>query len=156
MYNFKYRTTAFDLWQLSMYGIYGSTLGVVNVIFTFAMIALTIKFWVVASLVIKILLILAMSLFVLIQPLVVYKRAKKQVANITSDTEISVDDRGVHVKVENQTSDLKWHSIKGITKKPNMVIILSTNKHGFILSNKVLGQQKKAFYDYVQLKLDNN
>ena len=31
-YKFTYQITAFDLWQLSMYGIYGSMVGVCNII----------------------------------------------------------------------------------------------------------------------------
>lgn len=152
-YNFKYKTTALDLWQLSMYGIYGSMLGLCNIIFTVAMILLTVKFWVNENNFIKILLIIAICLFTIIQPLAIYYRARKRVLQNSNDMEISFDDQGIHVKIENQTSDVKWNHVKGVIKRPSMIVVLSTNKHGFILTNKVLEKNKKAFYEDVISKI---
>lgn len=148
-YKFTYRTTAFDLWQLSMYNTYASMVGVCNIIFTVAMLLLSAKFWGDVNNFVKILLILAVCLFTVIQPAAVYMRAKRQIAAIPNGMEIAFDDNGVHVKTENKTSDIKWNRIKGVSKKPNMIIVFSTDKHGFILTNKVLGKEKEVFYDYV-------
>ncbi|WP_330583683.1 YcxB family protein [Geosporobacter ferrireducens] len=150
---FAYRTTAFDLWQLSMYGIYGSMVGVCNIIFTVAMLLLSSKFWGDVNSLMKILFIIAICLFTVIQPAIVYMRAKIQVATIPQDMEIGFDDNGIHVKAGNQNSDLKWNTIKGVSKKPTMIVIFSTTKHGFVLTNKVLGKQKEAFYDYIVSKI---
>jgi hypothetical protein len=152
-YNFKYQTKAIDLWQLSMYGIYGSILGVCNIIFTVAMILMTFKFWTGSNMTVKTLLILAICIFTIIQPLVIFLRAKKQAEKVAEHVEIGFDDKGVHVKIKNKTSDLKWNSIKGITKKPSLLVVLSTSKHGFVLTNKVLGKQKEDFYNYVMSKI---
>lgn len=153
-YKFNYKTTAFDLWKLSMYSTYGSMVGVCNIIFTFAMLLVSIKVWVDVNSPIKILLIIAICLFTVIQPSVVYMRAKRQVRAVSHETEIGFDDSGIHVKTENQSSNLKWNTIKGVSKKPSMIVIFSTTKHGFVLSNKVLGKQKKALYDYVVSKIE--
>ncbi len=152
-YKFTYQTTAFDIWQLSMYSTYGSMVGVCNIIFTVAMLLLSIKFWVDVNSFIKIFLIILICLFTVIQPAVVYMRAKIQVRAIADDMEIGFDDNGIHVKTENESSDLKWNTIKGVSKKPSMIVIFSTTKHGFVLTNKVLGKQKKVFYNYVVSKI---
>jgi hypothetical protein len=152
-YKFNYKTTAFDLWQLSMYSTYSSIVGLCNIIFTVAMILLSIKFWGDVNSFIKMFLIIAICLFTVIQPAVVYRRAKRQVGTSPHDVEIGFDDRGIHVKTENKRSDLKWNTIKAVSKKPTMIVIFSTNKHGFVLTNKVLEKQKKAFYDYVVSKI---
>ncbi|NCC78298.1 MAG: YcxB family protein, partial [Clostridia bacterium] len=73
---FNYETKASDLWQLSMYGIYKSMVGLVNVIFTAAMVLLTAKYWSEVNWYLKGLLILGLSLFTVIQPLLIYRRAK--------------------------------------------------------------------------------
>ena len=44
-YKYTYRNTAGELWQLSMYYTYGSVVGMCNLIFTAAVIALTINKW---------------------------------------------------------------------------------------------------------------
>lgn len=152
-YQFTYRTKAFDLWQLAMYATYSSIVGVINIIFTVAMFLLCVKFWENANGYIRTLLILGVSLFTFIQPVVVYIRAKRQLASVQEDMEIGFDDLGVHVKTESQNSNLKWKTIKGISKKPNMIIVYTTTTHGFILKNKMLGTQKEAFYDYVVSKI---
>jgi hypothetical protein len=152
-YTFNYQTTAFDLWQLSMYSIYGSIVGVCNVIFTVAVFLLTLKFWLEVNLFIKALLIISICLFTLIQPLAIYKRAKRQVAALPSNLEIEFNDRGVCVKSENKTSHLKWSEIKKILKKPNMIVVISNSKNGFILTNRVLGKQKNSFYHDVVSKI---
>lgn len=152
-YKFNYQTSAFELWQLSMYGIYSSVLGVCNITFTVAMLLLAAKFWIDINNLIKILLIIAISLFTIIQPVAVYIRAKRQLSTVPQDMEIGFDDSGINVKTLNQNSDLKWSSVKGVTKKPSMIIIFTTNKHGFILSNKMLGKEKENFYDFVVSKI---
>ena len=148
-YKFNYQTSAFDLWQLSMFGIYGSIIGVCNIIFTVAILLLATKFWEDVSSFIKILLIISISLFTVIQPIAVYIRAKRQIATVPQDMEIGFDDNGIHIKTSNQNSDLKWSTIKGVIKKPSMIIIFTTMKHGFIITNKMLGKQKETFYDYI-------
>lgn len=154
-YKFTYQTTAFDFWQLSMYYTYGSIVGVCNMIFTVSIFLLTIKFWENLNIFLRVVLILACCLFVVIQPLAIYKKAKKQVAVIPKDMEIIFDDYGIHVKSGNRSSDLKWNKIKRISKKPTMIVIFSTTTHGFILTNRILGEQKEAFYKDVVSKIEN-
>lgn len=151
-YTFKYKNNPFDFWQLSIYFTYGSIVGVCNTIFTVAMVLLTFKIWDNSSAIIHLLLILACGLFPVIQPIGIYFRAKRQAAH-SKEIEISFDDAGIHVKSENENSNLKWTSIKKISKKPNMIVIFSTTTHGFILTNRVLGQQNKEFYNYVISKV---
>jgi len=99
-YKFTYQTTAFDLWQLSMYSTYGSMVGGCNIIFTVAMLLVTTKFWGDVNIFMKILLLIVICLFTVIQPAVVYMRAKKQVRAVPHDMEIGFDDNGIHVKTE--------------------------------------------------------
>ena len=152
-YKFNFKTTAFDIWQLSMYGIYGSIVGVCNVIFTVMMLLLANKYWTNVNNLTKIMLIVGIALFTVIQPVVVYMRCKRQVAKMPYDIEIEFDDDEIHIKTEKQSSDLIWSEVKGVLKKPSMIVIYSTNKHGFILNNKVLGKQKDVFYDFVLSKI---
>jgi hypothetical protein len=152
-FTFKYRTRAFDLWQLSMYGIYASMLGLVNIIFTIAMILLSIQFWTDVTVFIKLAMVISMCLFTVIQPLAVLFKAKKQASLTPYEFEITFEDKGIHIKTEKASSDLKWSAIGGILKKSSLIVVLSSEQHGFILNNKVLGDQKTAFYDYVRSKI---
>lgn len=124
-------------------------IGVCNIIFTVSIFLLMVRLWKDVNGVVKILMILASCLFIVIQPAMIYRRAKRQEAMIPKNMEIAFDHEGIHVKAGNKSSDLKWKNIKGISKKPTMIVIFSTMHHGFVLSNKVLGKEKDPFYDYL-------
>ncbi len=135
-YQYTYRTTASELWQLSMYYIYGSMVGLCNLIFTGAIIALIVAYWQTALIWQRALLIAALSVFTVLQPLVIYRRARRQAARITEDTTLSADASGIHIRVGR------------IAKKPTMIILYTDAAHGYVLSNRVLGGEREAFYNY--------
>lgn len=152
-YHFNYKNKPLDFWQLSMYFTYGSIVGVCNAIFTVAMILLTIKMWVDATSFVRMLLLFAIILFPIIQPIGIYTRAQRQAAT-ASDIDITFDDTGVHVQSGETNSDIEWKNIKRVSKKPNMIVVFSTTTHGFILTNKVIGKNNKEFYNYISSKME--
>lgn len=153
-YKYTYRTTARDLWQLSMYYIYGSLAGLCNIIFTVAAFASGFSRWDQAQGIVRCLIVLGCCLFTVIQPLMIYAKAKKQAAGITQDTQVSIDDNGLYIRVGDDTSQLPWKSVKRISRKPAMIIIFSDTTHGFIFTNRVLGNEKEEFYRYASSKVE--
>ena len=153
-YKYTYRTTARELWQLSMYYTYGSMVGVCNIIFTVAAFALGFSRWAQAQGIVRCLIVLGCCLFTVIQPLMIYAKAKKQAAGITQDTQVSIDDSGLYIRVGDDTSQLPWKSVKRISRKPAMIIIFSDTTHGFIFTNRVLGDEKEEFYRYASSKVE--
>ena len=153
-YKYTYRTTARDLWQLSMYYIYGSLAGLCNIIFTVAAFALGFSRWDQAQGIVRCLIVLGCCLFTVIQPLMIYAKAKKQAAGITQDTQVSIDDNGLYIRVGDDTSQLPWKSVKRISRKPAMIIIFSDTTHGFIFTNRVLGNEKEEFSRYASSKVE--
>ncbi|HZK26661.1 MAG TPA: YcxB family protein [Thermoclostridium sp.] len=153
-YKFSIKTTASEFWQLSMYGIYGSILGTTNIIFTVAMILLSIRFFSGAHIVLKYLMVIAIILFPIIQPLVVYLRAKKQAKGLPKEeVHLTVDDQGIHIISGFKKEDIQWSDVRGLTKKPTLLVIYTSSQHGYVLSNKVLGEQKDDFYKYICSKM---
>ncbi|MEG2350220.1 MAG: YcxB family protein [Hungatella sp.] len=152
-YQYTYRTTAWELWQLSMYYTYGSMVGMCNIIFTAAVFALLVAKWDSSSGFFKLFLILGCCLFPLIQPLMIYRKAQKQAAEIQQDTQIGFDESGVHIQLGEKNSDIPWSSIRRISKKPTMMVVFSDSVHGFVLTNRVLGKERKACYDYISKRI---
>lgn len=153
-YKFSYKTTVNDLWQLTMYYTYGSLVGVCNIIFTVAVILLTVSKWNESGDFFRVLLILGCCLFTVFQPLAFLKRARAQTAKITDTTEMEFNDTGIHIKVGQQHLTVRWKSVKRIAEKPTMVIIFADAKHGYVLSNRVLGKERKEFIRYLRSKVD--
>lgn len=152
-YKYIYKNTVFELWQLSIYHIYGSMVGICNVVFTAAMAALIKTKWEAVSDFIRFLLLFGCILFPVIQPVIIYFNAKKQAFAIAQNTELCFDDNGVHIKAGTQNSDILWDKIKRVSKKPTMIIVFSDTTHGFVLTNRVLGNQRAAFYEYIRSKI---
>ena len=155
MYKFTYRTSAVDFWQLSMYYIYGSIVGVCNVMFTVAMFVLIVTLWSTASPILQTLMAFGCCVFTVIQPLILWNRAKRMAKGMLYDTEMSFNDRGIHINTNDQNADIVWRNVKKIAKKPTMIIIYSDRIHGYVLTNRVLGKKKKEFYEYVISKINN-
>lgn len=151
-YKYTYRNTAGELWQLSMYYTYGSVVGMCNLIFTAAVIALTINKWNTVSGVWRFLLLLVCCLFTVIQPLAIWRKAEKQAAGISRDTEMELGDAGIRIRVGDENSMIPWTAVKKISKKPTMIILFSDTTHGYVLTNRVLGKDREAFYNYVTSK----
>lgn len=148
-FQYTYKTTAAELWQLSMYYMYGSMVGACNIIFTVAVMILTYVKWGSVGTGYRIALIAACCLFPVFQPLLVYRKARKQAAAIKQETWIGFDDKGLNIKVGEETSQIKWEKIKRISKKPTMLVIFSDTTHGFVLTNRVLGKEREDLYRFV-------
>ena len=153
-YKYTYRNTAGELWQLSMYYTYGSMVGVCNIIFTVAVMALAVSRWNDAGIMMRCMMVLGCLLFTVIQPVMVYGRAVRRANAVTRDTKVCFDDSGIHVTYGDESSYMKWETIKRVSKKPTMIIVFSDTTHGFVLTNRVLGSGREAFYEYVASKVN--
>ncbi len=152
-FQYTYRTTAKDIWQLSMYHIYGSMAGAGNLLITVGAAALILTRWQMAPGWQRFLLVVCLILFPVIQPLAVYWRARKQAAGTAREITLRADGQGLHISAEKERSDIPWSAVRRIAKKPTLLVIYSDTTHGFILSNRVLGEEKEPFFEYVYTRI---
>ena len=152
-YRFKCDVKAADLWKMAMARTYRSLIGLVNVIFTVAMILLTIRFWPTASDLFRVLMILGCILFPVIQPLAIYGNSVKQLEDLPKDMELLFNEGGVRVFVGDESELLRWNRIKNAIRRNNMIVVMSDDSHGYMLTNRVLGDQKEEFYQYICKKI---
>ncbi len=152
-YSFKYKVQVSDLWQVRMYYAYASYLAVVNIVAIFSSLALLIAFWKNGEPWVRLLLLIFLSLFTVIQPLVIYFDCKKQIKKSGQD-EISLtfNNNGLHIRSQGKTEHHPWKDIVNFTVRPTLVIIYTDASHGYILSNRVLGEERKSFIEYVRGK----
>ncbi|SFU84053.1 YcxB family protein [Butyrivibrio sp. M55] len=144
-----------DLWFIAMIRTYRSLAGVVNVVFTVAMIMLSIRFWGTSGPFIRALLMFGCMLFPIIQPFLVYLRSIKQLETLPGRVELLFDDNGVHVSSDGKQEDIKWNKIVNAIKQSNMIIVMSDKSHGYMLTNRILGDEKDEFYDFLCKKIRN-
>lgn len=132
-----------------MYNMYRSMIGTCNIVFSVAMVLLTIRFWNETNIFLRLLMIFACCIFTIIQPIAVYFKSKKQEESLPKNMTIKFDDSGVHVRSDKAKSDIQWKNIKSVVRKLNMIIVFSTTTHGFILTNNMIGLEVDSFYDFL-------
>lgn len=154
-YHYKSDMKAIDFFWLSMHRVYRSMAGVCNIIFTVALILLTVKFWNGAADLWQIGMLFGCILFPVIQPVEIYLRAKKQVAMLPEDMELLVNEEGLHVTADHKKSFLHWDKINNVVREPNMIIIFSDARHGYMLTDRVLGETKDALFAFVKAKIEH-
>ena len=148
-YKYMCDVKASDLWKMAMVRTYKAAIGVVNIVFTVAMILLTFRFWKTAPDILRILMIFGCIVFPVIQPLATYGMCVKQLENMPRDMELKFDDVGVHVSTGGQSELIRWNKVTNAIKRSNMIVVMSDDSHGYMLTNRVLGDQKQEFYEFL-------
>lgn len=143
-----------DLWKIAMTKIYKSYTGIINTVFTVAMILLTLKFFNTSGGFIKAVLIFAIILFPILQPLAIYSRSVKQLEDLPGEMIMRFDDKGVCVECKGQREILPWTRIVNAYKQKGMVVVMSDDRHGYMLTDRVLGAKKDEFFEYLRTKIN--
>lgn len=152
-YKYMCDVKASDLWKMAMVRTYKAAIGVVNIVFTVAMILLVFRFWKTAPDILRILMIFGCLVFPVIQPLATYGMCVKQLENMPRDMELKFDDVGVHVSTGGQSELIRWNKVRNAIKRDNMIVVMSDDSHGYMLTNRVLGDQKEEFYGFLCSKI---
>ena len=121
-------------------------------IFILSSAALLYALWGTAPWWLRILLILFLSLFTVIQPTGVYLRAKKSLKENHDTLQLSLNDQGIEVVVGDQKEFKNWSQVQGIVLKPTLVAIYTDKNHGYILTNRILKNSKKQFRAFIKTK----
>ncbi len=132
-YHFKYQNGVRELWKLAMIYQYSSMVGVVNVVFTFAMAVLlgasVQNRWIpVAALS-----ALGVIYFPLIQPWIVYARCKKNAAKQEGETELGFSEDHIYITVGEQHQTLTWKDIYAVRHFLDLVVLYTGRGHGLVL-----------------------
>ncbi|MDO5424978.1 MAG: YcxB family protein [Eubacteriales bacterium] len=148
-YKFRCDVTVKDLWSLYMYRIYHSMVGVCSLVLAVSMIALTVRFWGESGNGVRFVLILACLLVPVVQPLGAWMRSKKQAKQLPKEMELWFGDKGIYVQADGQTATIDWKKIGRVSKEHNLVILLTRDGRGYMLTNRVLGKDRDEFYQYL-------
>jgi hypothetical protein len=62
----------------------------------------------------------------------------------------------MHVSSKGKTQHIGWKDIKSAVKQYNMILIRSDAKHGYMINNKMMGDQKDAFWEFLKVRVRHN
>ena len=91
-------------------------------------------------------------LFPVIQPIAIYLKAKGQAKTMPKDVELSFDDAGLHVTVGKEKESIGWKKLR-VANEPGMMIVFSDARHGYMLTNLILGAQKEPFFAFAKERI---
>lgn len=148
-FQFDYRTRVSDLWQLSMYYAYSSYLAVINVICIISSIVLLIKYYKTAEWLGCLLMILFVLLFTFIQPVLIWNRARRHISGHEQNLSLTFSDKGMKIFCDGKEQTKSWNEIRYLVK-PTLVAIYVGKTEGYILTNRVLKNERKAFISYIK------
>ena len=148
-YCFKSDVKPMDLWMISMRKIYKSLAGAVNILFTVAMVFLSVRFFGQSGPILRAVLIFAIILFPILQPLAIYSRSVKQLEGLPGEVTINFGDKGLLIDCDGQYEKIYWKNVVNAYKQFNMVVIMSDDRHGYMLTDRVLGNEKDEFYSFL-------
>lgn len=148
-YTFKSDVKPKDLFKIAMIRIYKNFTGIINVVFTVAMVCLAVRFFKDAVPFFKGMMIFGIIMFPILQPLAIYSRSVKQLENLPAQMDIHFDDKGMEINCDGKSQFLPWSKITNAFKQLNMIVIMSDDKHGYMLTDRVLGAKKDEFFDFV-------
>ena len=143
-HSFTYRNTPGDYWRFYMSNIYHQWTAVVNIVFTFAVLALIIARFRDASSVFQALMILALLIFPVFQPLAIYLRSRKQALAITVDTTLTFDEGGFGIRVRDHRQRILWKDFHGALLRADLIVLMPDEIHAYLLPDRVTGEKKES------------
>ena len=148
-YEYSYRNTAGDFFFFNMTNIYSQWTALVNIIFTAAMVVLIANKWSESHIFFQGIMVVGLCLFPVIQPICIYLRSAKQAEGISFDTQMSFDDAGMHIRVQDHNQLIKWKDYKTTVNRPFVLVPIPDGEHAYILTERILKGQHRELYEFI-------
>lgn len=158
-YSFKFKLTNIDFFNSSINFMFFTKTIFFDILFTIIAILATIytiytKAFFTFSLVRKMLLIVCMILFPIIQPLLLYIKSYQRFNSLTNN-EVSIvfNDISVILSSSTENATVLYKNIYNFIKFKNMIVIMFDSIHGQILPDRIFNNNKDEFYEFVSNKI---
>ena len=152
-HEFTYRNTPADHWLFYMGNIYHQWTAVVNIVFTIAALILVVARFRDAHPVLQALMLMALFLFPVIQPLVIFSRAYAQARAVTVDTTLIMEDDAFTIRVKSHTQRIPWRDFAGVIARPGLIVLMPDEIHAYLLPDRVTGGARRQVLDDVRAAL---
>ena len=150
-YQYTYRNTPADYWRFYMGNVYRSWTACINVLFTAAFLILSVRRWAAAPLWGKGILVMAVLLFPVFQPLAIWGRAARTAEEIREDTTLGFSDAGMEIRVRDHVQRIPWKKFtgKGAVKLRGLQAVSLDGSHLYLLPDRVTGKEKEALACFI-------
>ena len=151
--SFSVQMTVKDVYRFNMYHVYHSASGLVGLLLSLlALCNLIISFDSLTDQGKTIMTIVALWCTVL-EPIMVYSRAKKQVKKITSyhkPLHYKIDEQGITVSQDEESQTMEWNRLSRIVKTRQQILVYSSRVHAFIFPRVAWQDQEKKIQNLLK------
>ncbi len=145
---FKVNITVKDMFCFQMNNTYRKLTGIIWIIFSIVVIGVVIYTWGDVKILNSILLIAVASLYTVVNPILLYLRAKAQVKNndyFNNELSYKTDSNGIIVSQGTESTTIKWNEMWKAVKYGDIVVVYVTTIRAFILPIRCIGEQYNNF-----------
>lgn len=128
-------------------------MAVINIIFTVSMVLLIFRFWTGAGVTSRILMVVGLLIFPVLQPLLIFLRSRKIVGRMPGDLEMTFNQTGIEIANCNKSNCVDYSEVKSVIWIFRMLIIYTRSKQGFILDDEVLSDKGKNLSVFLSEKI---
>lgn len=147
-YEFTYRNTPGDYLRFRLDNTYHVWTGIVNIVFTVVFVVLLFTRFGSTNLLGKILIIIGLLVFPVIQPLAMYLVARKESGKIQVETTLRFNESGMQILVQEHRQDFLWRDMYPLVKRSTMIIVTPDGMHAYLIPNRAMGDQREAFWQF--------
>lgn len=144
--SFSVQMTVKDVYRFNMYHVYHSASGLVGLLLSLlALSNLIISFDSLTDQGKTIMTIVALW-FTVLEPIMVYRRAKKQVKKIKSyhkPLHYTIGEQGITVSQDEESQTMEWNRLRRIVKTRQQILIYSSRVHAFIFPRTAWQDQEQ-------------
>jgi len=144
-----------DLWQFSMYHSYRGMMGLFAAVFTCAALYYVIGSWTALSGSQRTAMIFVALMFPVLQPLMLYWKARKQIRQPAMQSLIGLEfkEEGLSVTQLEQEALFPWDEIGRVEQKTTMLIIYMDRIHAYLLPKEVYVDRVQELSDFLHRQL---
>ena len=145
-----------DMYKFLLNNTYRKLTGIIWIIFSLVVIGVTIYTWGDVQIMNSVLMILLASLYTVINPLMLYLKARKQVNGndfFNKTLHYSVNDKGIEVSQNEEKSFVKWNEMWKIVRYGSQVIVYVTTIRAFVWPIESIGENYDSLVELADNKL---
>ena len=113
-YHYTYFSKPQDLVVLGLDHTYHQYTGLINIVFTIAMLILLIARWNAWGILGNIFLVIAFMIFPVFQPLAMYLHGRKVIGPKPSEIDMTIEEDAMHIRSEGKQTTIQWERIAGL------------------------------------------
>lgn len=147
---FKVNITVKDIFCFLMNNTYRKLTGVIWIIFSIVVLGVAIYTWGDVKIANSILLIVMSLLYTVVNPIMLYLKAKAQVKNndyFNNELMYKTDSKGITVSQGAESTTIKWDEMWKAVKYGQIAVVYVTTIRAFILPIRCIGEQYNNFVD---------